>query len=138
MTFTVSDRVAGPIDGTGNVVVNAGSDLTANHIVAGALVIGGTAGSPGLIVTISASDVNGNPLDSVAASNSNAAIDATASSPAVGPDAYGQRAGRCNCLDADPDHRFSAATDFCRGQLKSHDSSGSASVVKSMLPIRRT
>src|SRR5262249_15827337 len=40
---------------------NAGSDLTANHIVQGALVIGGTANNPG-VVTIAASDSAGSPL----------------------------------------------------------------------------
>jgi hypothetical protein len=52
----------GNIDGSGITQVNAGSDLTANHIVQSALVIGGTAGSPAL-VTIDASDASGNPLD---------------------------------------------------------------------------
>ena len=53
----------GGIDGTGTTQVNGGSDLTANHIVQGALVIGGTAGTPGL-VTIAASDASGNSLAS--------------------------------------------------------------------------
>ncbi|HEV2970839.1 MAG TPA: autotransporter-associated beta strand repeat-containing protein [Pirellulales bacterium] len=52
----------GGIDGSGSTVVNAGSDLTANHIVQSSLVIGGTAASRGL-VTIDASDSSGNPLD---------------------------------------------------------------------------
>ncbi len=51
----------GNIDGSGATQVNAGSDLTANHIIQGALVIGGTAGSAGL-VTIAASGASGNPL----------------------------------------------------------------------------
>ena len=51
----------GNIDGGGTTQVNAGSDLTANHIVQSALVISGTAGSHGL-VTIAASDASGNPL----------------------------------------------------------------------------
>ena len=55
-----NQRVGG-IDGSGNTQVNAGSDLTANHIIQGALVIGGTSGSRGL-VTIAASDAGGNPL----------------------------------------------------------------------------
>jgi fibronectin-binding autotransporter adhesin len=53
----------GNIDGNGTTQVNAGSDLTANHIIQSALVIGGTAGSHGL-VTIDPSDSAGNPLDS--------------------------------------------------------------------------
>jgi autotransporter-associated beta strand protein len=52
----------GNIDGSGATQVNAGSDLTANHIIQGALTIGGTASSPAL-VTIDASDASGNPLD---------------------------------------------------------------------------
>ena len=51
----------GNIDGSGTTQVNIGSDLTANHIIQSALVIGGTAGGHGL-VTIDASDASGNPL----------------------------------------------------------------------------
>ena len=51
----------GGIDGTGDTVVNDGSDLTANHIVQNALVIGTTGPSPAL-VTIDASDASGDPL----------------------------------------------------------------------------
>jgi fibronectin-binding autotransporter adhesin len=56
-----TNQVVGGIDGPGNTQVNAGSGLTANHIIQGALIIGGTAGSPAL-VTIDASDASGNPL----------------------------------------------------------------------------
>ena len=56
-----TNQQVGNIDGSGNTQVNAGSDLTANHIIQSALVIGGTAGNPGL-VTIDASDAFGNPL----------------------------------------------------------------------------
>jgi hypothetical protein len=52
----------GAIDGSGTTQVNAGSDLTANHIIQSALVIGGTVGIHGL-VTIAASDSSGNPLE---------------------------------------------------------------------------
>ncbi len=51
----------GSVNGLGTTEVNAGSDLTANHIVQSALIIGGAAGNPGL-VTIDASDASGNPL----------------------------------------------------------------------------
>jgi fibronectin-binding autotransporter adhesin len=51
----------GNIEGSGTTQVNAGSDLTANHIIQSVLVIGGTSGSPAL-VTIDASDASGNPL----------------------------------------------------------------------------
>ena len=42
-------------------MIDDGSDLTANHIIQNALIIGGAARSPGL-VTIDASDASGNPL----------------------------------------------------------------------------
>ena len=51
----------GAIDGTGNTNVADGSQLTANHIIQGALVIGSAGASPS-VVTIAASDSNGNPL----------------------------------------------------------------------------
>jgi hypothetical protein len=51
----------GNIDGSGATQVNSGSDLTANHIIQDALVIGGMAGSPAL-VTIAASDASGDSL----------------------------------------------------------------------------
>jgi autotransporter-associated beta strand protein len=54
-------QVVGGIDGSGNTQVNAGSDLSANHIVQTALIIGGTSGIPAL-VTIDPSDASGNPL----------------------------------------------------------------------------
>ncbi len=58
-------QVVGNIGGTGNTQVNAGSSLTANHIIQNALVIGGTSTSHGT-VTIDASDASGNPLIGVA------------------------------------------------------------------------
>ncbi len=51
----------GGIDGTGNVQVSSNASLIANHITAGALMIGGTAGNPA-VVTIDASDAGGAPL----------------------------------------------------------------------------
>jgi hypothetical protein len=57
-----TNQQVGNIDGSGTTQVNAGSDLTANHIIQNSLIIGGTAGTPGL-VTIDASDNSGNPLD---------------------------------------------------------------------------
>jgi autotransporter-associated beta strand protein len=56
-----TNQVVGGIDGSGNVQINAGSDLTADHIIQGPLIISGTAGNRGL-VTIDASDASGNPL----------------------------------------------------------------------------
>jgi autotransporter-associated beta strand protein len=55
------NQIVGAIDGSGATRVNAGSDLTANHIIQSALVIGGSGGNPGR-VTINASDASGNPL----------------------------------------------------------------------------
>ena len=56
-----TNQAVGNVDGTGNLAVDAGSDLTANHIVENALVIGGTSGSSGR-VTIAPSDSSGNSL----------------------------------------------------------------------------
>ena len=56
-----TNQQVGNIDGSGTTQVNAGSDLTADHIIQSALIIGGAAGNPAL-VTIDASDANGNPL----------------------------------------------------------------------------
>jgi hypothetical protein len=63
-----TDQQVGAIDGSGTTQVNAGSDLTANHIIQAALVIGGTATSHGA-VTIAASDPSGNPLGGSQASD---------------------------------------------------------------------
>jgi autotransporter-associated beta strand protein len=56
-----TNQQVGNIDDPGTTQVNGGSDLTANHVIQSALVIGGTAKNPGL-VTIDASDSSGNPL----------------------------------------------------------------------------
>jgi autotransporter-associated beta strand protein/T5SS/PEP-CTERM-associated repeat protein len=61
LLVTGTHQQVGNIDGAGTTQVNAGSDLTANHIIQSVLVIGGTAASHGL-VTIDASDASGNPL----------------------------------------------------------------------------
>ena len=72
-----------PIDSTGTLIVNAGSNLTASHIVLGSLVIGGTAGSPAT-VTIAASDEVGNALPAAAAASSSAnATPSAAQQPAA-------------------------------------------------------
>lgn len=79
-----TSQQVGAIDGTGTTQVNAGSDLTANHIVQGALVIAGTSGSPAT-VTIAASDANGNSLAAATASSSGALIAGTTSPSSVVP-----------------------------------------------------
>ncbi|HEV3418155.1 MAG TPA: MBG domain-containing protein [Pirellulales bacterium] len=63
------NQVVGGIDGAGNIVVNSGASLTANHIVQGSLVIGGDATNPAT-VTIAASDSAGNPLVAAAVTSS--------------------------------------------------------------------
>jgi autotransporter-associated beta strand protein len=74
----------GGIDGLGTTQINAGSDLTANHIVQSALVINGSAGSLGL-ATIAPSGPTGNPLDqSEVASNVAIIADVTTSSDGFG------------------------------------------------------
>jgi autotransporter-associated beta strand protein len=55
-----SNQFAGGIDGTGNLAIGAGADLTANHVVQSALVIGGTADHFATL-SIAASDASGNP-----------------------------------------------------------------------------
>ena len=61
LSVSGTNQVVGAIDGLGATVVNAGRDLTANHIVQSALVINGAFGNPA-VVTIAASDSSGNPL----------------------------------------------------------------------------
>ncbi len=82
LTITGGGKLSfgGGIEGIGNLAVNAGSNLTASHIRQNALTIGGTAGSPAM-VTLAASDANGNPLNSVAASNLSAATEVMAGLP---------------------------------------------------------
>jgi fibronectin-binding autotransporter adhesin len=62
--FLVSgiNQQVGTIDGTGDTVIGEGSDLTADHIIQNALIIGGTADDTGLL-TIAATDAGGNPLE---------------------------------------------------------------------------
>jgi hypothetical protein len=52
-------QVVGGIDGTGNTQINAGSDLTADHIIQSSLVIGS-----GSMFTLAPSDADGNPMAS--------------------------------------------------------------------------
>ncbi len=61
LLISAGNQQVGAIGGAGNVQVNAGASLTADHIVQTALIIGGTAGSHGL-VTIDGSGPSGNPL----------------------------------------------------------------------------
>lgn len=61
LLVSAGNQQVGGIDGTGNVQVSTNGNLTANHIVAGALAIGGTqAVHPTL--TLSASSSTGTPL----------------------------------------------------------------------------
>ncbi len=67
--------VAG-IEGPGSLTVDAGSSLTAGHIVQNSLVIGGTAVAPALL-TIAPSDASGNSLAAETQSLAGAATDET-------------------------------------------------------------
>jgi autotransporter-associated beta strand protein len=66
-TATVGLLITGPcleiksIDGSGATQVNAGADVTTDHIIQSALVIGGTGVNPAT-VTIDATDASGSPL----------------------------------------------------------------------------
>ena len=55
------DQQVGGIEGIGTVQVDAGASLTANHIMAGALVIGGDASNTA-VLAIAPSDTNGDPM----------------------------------------------------------------------------
>ncbi len=68
MLVSGTNQQVGNIDGSGTTQINAGSDLTANHIIQTALVIGGSANSFGR-VTIAASDPSGNPMSQGLASS---------------------------------------------------------------------
>ncbi len=54
-----SHQVVGAIDGSGSTMINAGSDLTADHIVQDALVIEGTAASHAMLTIASSNDATG-------------------------------------------------------------------------------
>jgi hypothetical protein len=84
--FVTGINQVGGIDGKGNTTIGDGSNLTANHIVQGSLVIGGTATAPST-VTIAASDAAGNPLPAAAISATTSAATASASSLATGSSA---------------------------------------------------
>jgi autotransporter-associated beta strand protein len=70
----------GGIDGTGTTQVNAGSDLTADHIIQTALVIGGTDTDHG-VARIATSDQSGNPVGESQASGLGIADSLTPNSP---------------------------------------------------------
>jgi autotransporter-associated beta strand protein len=61
LLVTGTSQVVGGIDGSGETIISAGSDLTADHIIQSALVIGGNAMSHS-VLTIAPSDANGQPL----------------------------------------------------------------------------
>jgi hypothetical protein len=64
-------QVNGGIEGMGNLAIDSGSNLTADRIIQGALVIGGSYGNPATL-TIAASDASGNPLTPSATTSSEA------------------------------------------------------------------
>ncbi len=65
LTISGANQRVGNIDGTGSTQVNTGSTLTANHVIQGALFIGGAQGSKSNVV-IDISDESGNPLSDAA------------------------------------------------------------------------
>jgi autotransporter-associated beta strand protein len=82
LNVTGTNQQVGAITGPGDTAVAAGASLTANQIVQGSLVIGGTATSSA-IVTIAPSDASGNPLAMAGGSaiaGSNAPMDVGGSS----------------------------------------------------------
>jgi autotransporter-associated beta strand protein len=70
LLISAGHQQVGGIGGVGTTQVAAGASLTADHIVQGALVLNGAAGNRAL-VTIDASDSNGNPLVGFASADSN-------------------------------------------------------------------
>jgi hypothetical protein len=62
LVVSATNQVVGGIDGSGRIQFNPGSDLRADHIIQGALVVGGAAGTPGMVTIDATSDANRNPL----------------------------------------------------------------------------
>jgi hypothetical protein len=109
-------------------VIDAGSSLTANSINLGSLVIGGTDGSPA-IVTIAASDANGNPLNVVAASSTSTAHAMAGFQPATPIAASVSAIANASPLTSTTDS--SEPPIFGAVAPSSHNSPGSALEVKS-------
>ncbi len=84
-----TNQQVGFIDGSGSMQVDAGSDLTANHIVQSALVIGGAMGNPA-IATIAASDTNGNPLGQTDVEPTRIEVQAVDSGPMITPGGFSE------------------------------------------------
>ncbi len=83
LLVTGKSQVVGGIDGAGATAIDAGSDLTADHIIQSALMIGGTATDHGML-TIAPSDAMGDPLllaDSIPSYAPFDAVDETTSVP---------------------------------------------------------
>ena len=117
-----TNQVVGGIDGTGNVQVNAGSNLTADHIIQNALIIGGTAGNPGF-VTIDVSDADGNPLIG--------GFSLAGSLASIGP--FGAGIGSAGLFDgAASNVASSAGSEFATGNLSA--GTGSAAVPEPSTP----
>ncbi len=74
-----TNQSVGAVDGTGGLTVSPGSDVSANHIVQAALMIGGTADNFGTVV-LDPSDDSGNPQSEVSLPNSSASGGVAASS----------------------------------------------------------
>src|SRR5262249_49916176 len=70
LLVSTGDQHVGSVDGVGTTVVNNGAVLRVWRVVQSALMIGGSATSPGSL-TIDPSDANGNPLAEFIASTSN-------------------------------------------------------------------
>ncbi|HKD35150.1 MAG TPA: hypothetical protein VKB78_00075, partial [Pirellulales bacterium] len=82
LLVTGPNQQVGPIDGTGATQVNAGAQLTADHIIQSALSIGGDAMHPA-IVTIAASDSSGNSLAATSVSAASGQVGAIGSAGAI-------------------------------------------------------
>jgi autotransporter-associated beta strand protein len=80
LLVTGTNQLVGRIDGNGTTQEGAGAQLTADHIVQSALIIGGDATHPA-VVTIAASDPSGNSLSAAGSFANPNAAGLVASSP---------------------------------------------------------
>ena len=120
----------GAIEGSGDLAIGTGGALTSDHIAQSTLVIGGTPGNSAT-VTIAASDADGNPLNTVAASNTSAATSEMATFPRTVSPTTGSALAVETASSLTPTANSSEPRISVTVAPSPHDSSGSELVVKS-------
>ncbi len=96
------NQAVGAVTGGGTTMVSTGASLTASHIIQSALAIGGTS-SQHALVTIDASDSEGNPLaDALTRSGDASAAELLPSSDQFVSDGNQLKAASVSAADADP------------------------------------